>query len=155
MHQKTPKNTATGPQKQLEITVFTSLFLVTIRRYVSRKPPNSRGRKGKTQSPRGIQASDRREVRNAILHHQRGWKGCSSLSLRGMAEDRGKAGAPLQLQPDQEEVFESHQLLRPAGGDGRAGKAAGAVAAAGVGGHQRRGGRRRQPYLSGSAEHRA
>src|SRR5215472_6410333 len=155
MHQKTPKNTATGPQKQLEITVFTSLLLAAVRRYVSRKPSNSRGRKGKAQNPRGIQASDRREVRNAILHHQPGWKGCSSLSLRGMAEDRGEAGAALQLQPDQEEVFESHQLLRPGSGDGRAGKTAGPVAAAGVGGHQGRGGRGRQPYLSGSAEHRA
>src|SRR5215472_10483447 len=138
MNRKTPKNAVTEPEIQQEITVFTSLWPAIAgaiaRRHVSRQPSNSRRRKGTAQSPRGIQAHDRREVRHTILHHQPGRKGCSSLSLRGMAADRRKAGSALELQPDQEKVLEPHQLLRAAGGDGRAGKTAGSVLAPRLGG---------------------
>src|SRR5215510_13940226 len=120
MNRKNPQIAVTEPEIERELTAFASLIPViagaaVVRQHVSRKPSNSRGRKGTAESSRGIQASDRREVRNAILHHQLGRKGCASLSLRGMAEDRGKAGAAVEFQPDQEEVLESHQLLRPGG----------------------------------------
>src|SRR5215813_10489368 len=130
MNQNQPQIAVTEPEIQQVITVFTSLCVAVARRHVPRQPSNSRGRKGTAQSPRGIQASDRREVRNAILHHQSGRKGCSSLSLRGVAADRRKTGAALELQSDQEKVFESHELLRPGRGNGRAGKTADSFAAA-------------------------
>src|SRR5215831_6394721 len=141
MNRKNPKIAVTEPEIQPEITAFASFVpviaaAVVVRQHVSRKPSNSRGRKGTVESPRGIQASDRREVRNAILHHELGRKGCASLSLRRMAADRGEAGAAFEFQPDQEEVFESHELLRPGGRDRRAGKAAGSLVAQGIGGDQ-------------------
>src|SRR5260370_30627540 len=130
MNPQKPQTAVTEPEIQQAITVFTSLCVAVERRHVSRQPSNSRGRKGTAQSPRGIQASDRREVQHAILHHEFGWKGCSSLSLRGVAADRREAGTALELQPDQEKVFEPHELLRPARGNGRAGKTAGSFSAA-------------------------
>src|SRR5215471_7348543 len=139
MNPQKPQIAVTEPEIQQAITVFTSLFVAVAGRHVSRQPSNSRGRKGTAQSTRGIQASDRREVRNAILHHQSGRKGCTSLSLRGMAADRREAGTAFELQSDQEKVFEPHELLRPSRGNGRAGKAADSVAVARFGGDQRRG----------------
>src|SRR5215510_560596 len=130
MNQNQPQIAVTEPEIQQGITVFTSLCVAVARRHVSRQPSNSRGRKGTAQSSRGIQASDRREVRNAILHHQPGRKGCSSLSLRGMAADRREAGSAIELQSDEKEVSKSHELLRPSRGNGRAGKAADSFAAA-------------------------
>src|SRR5262245_56512127 len=124
MNQKNPQIAVTEPEKHPEIAVFTSLLpviagLAVRKKNVSRKPSNSRGREGALKGARGIQASDRREVRHAILHHLARWEGCSSVSLRGVAADRGEAGTALQFQSDEEKVFEPHQLLRPAGGDRR------------------------------------
>src|SRR5258708_8084519 len=156
MNQKSPQNSVTEPEIQQEITVFTSLWPAVAgavaKRHVSRQPSNSRGRKGTFKSPRRIQASDRREVRNAILHHFAGWKGCSSLSLRGVAADRRKAGAAFELQPDQEKVLEPHQLLRPGGGDGWTGAGAGSGAAGRIGRHLRGRGRCGPLNASGKAD---
>src|SRR5215468_562004 len=112
MNRKNPQIAVTEPEKQIEITVFTSLLAAAIRKHVSRQPSNSRGRKGTPQGALGIQASHRREVRDAILHHQPGWKGCSSVSLRGVAADRREAVAALELQSHEEKVSQPHQLLR-------------------------------------------
>src|SRR5262249_61832905 len=124
MKQKQPQIALTETEIQA-ITVFASLMPAVAgavtRQHVSRQPSNSRRRKGTAESPRGIQASDRREVRGAILHHVARRKGCTSLSLRGVAADRRKAGASLELQPDQKEVLEPYELLRTGSGDGRAG----------------------------------
>src|SRR5215510_4698511 len=117
MNQENFQIAVTEPEKQLEITVFTSVIpdlagLAVGKNHVSRQPSNSRRREGASQGPRGIQASDRREVRHAILHHFARWEGCSSISLRGVAADRREAGAPFKFQPDEEKVSQSHQLLR-------------------------------------------
>src|SRR5947209_15824046 len=113
MNRKHPQKAVTEPEIQA-FAVFTSLLAaVALKSNVSRQPSNSRGRKGTPQGPFRIQASHRREVRDAILHHQRGWKGCSSVSLRGVAADRREAVTAFELQPSQEKVFEPHQLLRP------------------------------------------
>src|ERR1700732_647498 len=122
MKLKNPEITVTGSEKKLELTVFASFLPVVTgiavrKNNVSRQPSNSGRREGTFKGPRGIQAPDRREVRSAILHHIARWKGCSSVSLRGVAADRGEAGQALQFQSDKEEVFESHELLRSAGGN--------------------------------------
>src|SRR5436853_5890246 len=154
MNPNQPQKAVTEPEIEREITVFASLLVAAIAKsHVSRQPSNARGRKGKTENPFGIQAPDGREVRHTILHHQPGWECCSSLSLRGMAEDRGEAGAALKLQSDQEEVFESHQLLRPTGGDGWTGTAADSGPAARLRRDQRGSGRCRKPDIPGCAEH--
>src|SRR6266849_6544975 len=103
MNQKNPQNAVTDSEIQQEITVLSSFLpviagVIATSRHVSWQPSNSRGRKGTAQGPRGVQAPDRREVRPAILHHQLGRKGCTSLSLRGVAADRGKVGAALEFQ---------------------------------------------------------
>src|SRR5437868_11982882 len=85
--------------------------------HVPRKSSSTSGRKGTHQDPRGIQAHCRRTLRHAILHHQFRRQGCSSLSLRRMANDRRETDAPAQLQSHQEEVSGPGELLRPAGGD--------------------------------------
>src|SRR5712671_1378574 len=107
---------------------------------VSRQSPNSGRRKRAPQDPCGIQAPDRREVRDAILYHQPRRQGCRSLSLRGVAEAGREVFTALEFQSRQEEFPETHQLLRPAGGDGRARPVADATVAAGIGGDQGRGG---------------
>src|SRR5580765_6951282 len=119
MNLKNPKIAAAQPERNLDITVFASLLPVVAgiavrKNNVSRQPSNSGRREGTFKGPRGIQAPDRREVRRPILHHIARWEGCSGVSLRGVAADRGKAGAAIQLQSDQEEILESHELLRPA-----------------------------------------
>src|SRR5579871_443295 len=129
MKLKNPQITVTEPEKHLELTVLASLMPVIAgvavrKNNVSRQPSNSGRRKGTFKGPRGIQASDRREVWHAILHHIARWEGCSSVSLRGMAADRGEAGQALQFQSDEEKVFEPHQLLRSAGGNRWAGPGA-------------------------------
>src|SRR5271157_541736 len=94
-------------------TAFASLVLAVVaaRRFtgpvkgtthVSRQSSNPRRRKGTAQGPRGIQARHRREVQQAILHHQPGWKGCTSLSLRGMGADRAEVGRALHFQSHEE-----------------------------------------------------
>src|SRR5215468_8123148 len=144
MNPEKPQNAVTEPEIQQEITVFASLVAVAARNHVSRQPSNSRGRKGTSKSPFRVQASDRREVWPAILHHQPGREGCSSISLRGMGADRGEAGEAVEFQSDEEEVFEPHQLLRPGSGDGWPGPAADSGAVARLGGDQRRSGGCRQ-----------
>src|SRR5437879_13091609 len=84
---------------------------------VSRQSSNSSRRKRTAKGPRGIQAHGIREVWRAILHHQQGRQDCRDISLRGMAEDRGKAFASFELQSGKEEFLETDQLLRPASGD--------------------------------------
>src|SRR5512135_223563 len=86
--------------------------------HVSRQSSNPGRRKRTPQSPRRIQARDRREVRRAILHHLDGWKGCSDISLLGMRADRAEAGGALQFQSYEEKVFDPHQLLGSGSGDG-------------------------------------
>src|SRR5581483_29370 len=102
MNQKHPQIAVTDPEIEQEMAFLTSfipaLAGIVARQHVSRKPSNSRRRKGTAQGPLGIQTPDRREVRGAILHHQPGWKGCSSVSLPGMAADRGEAGGAFELQ---------------------------------------------------------
>src|SRR6202142_300457 len=96
----------------------------TSRAHVSRKSPNSRGRKRTAQGPRGIQAGDRREICPAILYHKFGRRNCPDISLRGAGADRTEAGTAFDLQPPQEEVFDAHELLRAGRRDGRAGASA-------------------------------
>src|ERR1051326_5423725 len=158
MNPKDPQIAVTEPEKQLEFTVFASLIPavagIATKNNVSRQPSNSRRREGTFKGPRGIQASDRREIRRPILHHLARWQGCSSVSLRGVAADRREAGAVVKFQPDQEKVSESHELLRPGGGDRWPGKTADSGAAAGFGKDPGRSGGCRQPDVPGSAEHR-
>src|SRR6185503_11009839 len=115
--------------------------------HVSRQSPNSRGRKGTAQSPRGIQTGNRREVQHAILHHQPGWQGWPGVSLRGMGTDRAEAGRALHLQSYEEKVSGPGELLRASGGDGWSGAAAVTATLAGSGAAQRRscGDRQSQP----------
>src|SRR5258708_30771795 len=122
------------------------------RTHVSRKSPNSRRRKGTAQSPRGIQTGDRREVQHAILHHQPGWQGWPSVSLRGMGTDRAEAGRALHLQSYEEKVFGPGELLRANGRDGRSGPLADAAVVAGVSADQgRSGGGRKFDAITSSA----
>src|SRR5579871_704825 len=155
MSQKHPQTAVTEPEIQEKLAVFTSLAAVAAINYVSRQPSNARGRKRAPQSAFRVQARNRRKVRNEILHHQPGWKGCSSISLRGMGADRGEAGGPLELQSYEEKVFEPHQLLRPGSGDGQPGPAAASGAAARRCGDQGRSGGCGPLEAPGSAEHRA
>src|SRR5579864_3094120 len=159
MKLKNPQITVTEPEKHLELTVLASLAPVLAgvavrKNNVSRQPSNSGRREGTFKGPRGIQAADRREVWNAILHHIARWEGCSSVSLRGMAADRGEAGQALQFQSDQEKVFEPHQLLRPAGGNRWTRPGADTGTAARDGQDPGRSGRCRQLDVPRSAEHR-
>src|SRR6266704_4029620 len=141
------------------LNVLTSLAVVAVtakrlstpvrgRTHVSRQSPNPRRRKGTAQGPRGIQARDRREVRHAILHHQLGWKGCTSISLRGMGTDRAEAGRALHFQSYEEKVSGPGELLRPDGRDGWSGPVADAAVVTGIGADQRRSRRDRQSYPS-------
>src|SRR5476651_316701 len=103
MNQKNPQIAVTEPEKQLEATVFASLVPAVTgkavrKNNVSRQPSNPGRREGTIKGPRGIQAPDRREVRHAILHHFARWEGCSSVSLRRVAADRGKTGAAFEFQ---------------------------------------------------------
>src|SRR5579859_4764148 len=104
MKLKNPQITVTEPEIKLELTVFASLLPVVTgvaarKNNVSRQPSNSGRREGTFKGPRGIQTPDRREVRHAILHHIARWEGCSSVSLRGVAADRGEAGEALNFNP--------------------------------------------------------
>src|ERR1700722_2001853 len=100
------------PDSTCFAAAFTSLVMVAVvaaasnkrnpatsRSHVSRKSPNSRGRKRTAQGPRGIQARDRREICPTILYHERGRNRCTNLPLRGMGTDRTEAGISVDLQP--------------------------------------------------------
>src|SRR6202171_1887719 len=128
--------------------VFKKFPALKGRTHVSRQSPNSRRRKGTAQSPRRVQTGDRREVQHAILHHQPGWQGWPSVSLRGMGTDRAEAGRALHLQSYEEKVSGPGELLRADGRDGWAGSPADAAVAAGVGANQGRSGRDRKPDAS-------
>src|SRR5579884_887820 len=159
MNRKNPKNAVPEPEKNLEITVFTSLLLVSAgllarKKHVSRQSSNSGRREGTFKSSCGIQAPDRREVRHAILHHIARWEGCPSVSLRGMAADRGETGQALQFQSGEEKVFKPYQLSRPGSGDRRAGAGADTGAAARHGQDPGRSGCDREFDVPRSAEHR-
>src|SRR5574341_394143 len=142
MKKKTPNNDANEPSAAEVLTAVGSLAGVLAahrsrkdpgrrgNKHVSRQPSNPGRRKGSPEGPGRLQARDRGEVRRGLLHHQRGWAAGAGLALRGMAARRGEAGAPLELQSRQEEAFESHQLLRPGGGDRRPGPSAAALVAA-------------------------
>src|SRR6185369_13718194 len=152
MNQKNPQITARKLEKDLEVTVFASLLHAITgsaarKNNVSRQPSNSGRREGTFKGPCGIQAPDRREVRHAILHHIARWEGCSSVSLRGVAADRGEAGQALQFQSDEEKVFEPHQLLRATGGDRWAGPGADTGVIARLSQNSGRGGRGGQPHV--------
>src|SRR4029077_16198102 len=91
--------------------------------YFSRQYPNPCGRKRTAQSPCGVQKGDRREVQRTILHHESGWQGWPSVSLRGMGADRAEIGRALHFQSNEEEVSGPGELLRADGRDGRSGQA--------------------------------
>src|SRR5262249_43211397 len=159
-----PKNSPNEIETTDIFTAFSSLLAVAVslsksrgplraHTNVSRQSPNSRGRKRTPQSPRRVQAGDRREIRPAILHHQSGRGCCSDLSLRRMGADRAEAGGAIDLQPDQKEVFEQGELLGPGRGDGWPGPPTDSAAAARLRADQRRGRGQRLPDLPGSAEH--
>src|SRR5208282_3603403 len=159
----TPKNSPNELQSTSILTAFTSLVLAAVaakrfsapvkgRTHVSRQSPNPRRRKGTAQGPLGIQARDRREVRHTILHHQSGWEGCSSISLRGMGTDRAQVGHALHLQSYEEEVSGPGELLRADGGNGRPGAAADAATAARRRPNQGRSGGYREPDAPGSSQ---
>src|SRR6476469_8035771 len=118
--------------------VFKKFPALKGRTHVSRQSPNSRRRKGTAEGPRRVQAGDRREVRQPILHHQPGWQGWPSVSLRGMGTDRTEAGRALYLQSYEEEVSGPGELLRADGRHGWSGPVADAAVAAGVGSDQGR-----------------
>src|SRR6185437_418959 len=155
-------NSPNEPEITGILAVLTSLAVAALalqslpalrgRTHVSRQSPNSRRRKGTAQSPRRIQAGDRREVQRQILHHQPGWQGWPSVSLRGMGTDRAEAGRALHLQSYEEEVFGPGELLRANGRDGWSGPVADAAIAAGVGADQGRSCRDRQSYPSRSSQ---
>ena len=110
----TPKTSPNEPDSTCFVTASTSLVVLlavvaAIHRspetgitHVSRKSPNSRGRKRTAQGPRGIQARDRREICAAILHHKSGRRNWPDISLRGMGTDRTEAGFSFDLQSHQE-----------------------------------------------------
>src|SRR6266704_3013442 len=164
MTDKDPKNDQEKPDLAQALATFTCLAGIVARRsgfkaknnrrktHVSRQSPNSRGRKRTVEGPRGIQASDRREVRRAILHNQRGRECRTDLPHGRVGAHRGEAGAAFEFQSHQEKVFEPHQLLRPDGGDRRAGSPADSIAAARQGADQGRSGSTGAAQVSGSAE---
>src|ERR1700720_2980132 len=131
------------------LTAFTSLAVAALvlkrfsalrgRTYVSRQSPNPCGRKRTAKSPRGVQTGNRREVQRTILHHQPGWQGWPSVSLRGMGTDRAKAGIALHVQSYEEKVSGPGELLRANGRNGWPGQAPDSAVVAGSGAAQGRG----------------
>src|SRR5215470_4177072 len=81
------------------------------RTYVSRQSPNSRRRQRPFKGPGRVQAGDRREIRDAILHHKFGRESCPDISLRGMGADRAEVGQSLHFQSHEEEVPGAGELL--------------------------------------------
>src|SRR5215472_9685131 len=166
----TPQIGPNEAEKTQLVAVFASAFVIGVAKlrpvgrerrslqkltHVSRQSPNSRGRKRTAQDSSRVQASARREIRSAILHHELRREGCTSVSLRRMGADRAETGKALHFQSYEEEVSRSHELLGSAGGNGRARPAVDAAIAARVGADQGRGGRDRAADLPGSAESRA
>src|ERR1700740_1020017 len=110
----TLKNSPNEPERTALKAAFTSSRVAVVatvsctgrphrrkRSYVSRQSPNSRRRQGPSQGPGRVQAGDRREIRNEILHNDVGWQGCPDISLRGMGADRAEVTQPLTLQSHQ------------------------------------------------------
>src|SRR6267378_6834143 len=100
-----PKN---NPQSRsntnFEALVVVFASLAAIRKLnVSRKSPNSDGRKGPIKGSSRVQAGDRREIRTQILYHQPRREGCPVVSLRGMGTDRTEAGFVFSFEPHREE----------------------------------------------------
>src|SRR5882672_11368521 len=135
------------------VVVFASLAVIR-KLNVSRKSPNSDGRKGPIKGSGRVQAGDRREIRTQILYHQSRWEGCPVVSLRGVGADRAEAGFALDVQPNQEEVSEPRELLRPGSRDGWAGQVVDSTVITPVGRHQGRGCSHGQFDVPGSPEHR-
>src|ERR1700745_4462298 len=92
----TLKNSPNEPEMTTLQAAFTSSLVAVVatvsgtgrpqrrkRSYVSRQSPNSRRRQGPSQGPGRVQAGDRREIRNEILHNEFGWQGLPDISLRG------------------------------------------------------------------------
>src|SRR5579859_1553917 len=123
------------------------------RTHVPWKLSNPRGRKGAPQGARRLQASDRREVRHAVLHHESGRQGSTDLSVRRLASHRTETAQASQLQSHEKEVPQPHELLRTTSGDGRAGPVAHPESSAGGGRDQGRGGGTGSPHTPRSAEH--
>src|SRR6266478_817874 len=149
----------TNPQSRantnFEALVVVFASLAAIRKLnVSRKSPNPDRRKGPIKGSSRVQAGDRREIRTQILYHQSRREGCPVISLRGMGADRTEAGFALDLQPNQKEVSEPRELLRPGSRDGWAGQVVDSTVVTAIGGHQRRGCRHGQFDLPGSPQHR-
>jgi len=129
----TPKTSPNEPDSTCFVTASTSLAVLlavvaaikrnpeTGKTHVSRKSPNSRGRKRTAQGARGIQAGNRRKIRPTILHNQHGRHKWLDISLRGMGADRTEAGFSIDVQSHEEEVSDAHELLRAGRRDGRAG----------------------------------
>src|SRR5208282_235967 len=161
----TDKTRPNEPESTVVVTACTSLVVLAVAAaltqrspktgssHVSRKSPNSRRRKRTVKGPGGIQAGDRREVCAEILHHQPGRGCCSSISLRRMGADRAEAGGAINVQSNEEEVSDPHELLRAGGGDGRAGAPPDTADFARVGADTRGGGGTGKLDLPGSAEH--
>src|SRR5438552_3137421 len=167
MSQKDPKNLTDEPENDALSAFAAELMMAAAlaahkmtqsparpgRKHVSRKPSSARGRKGSPQGAGRIQAHHRGEVRRRVLHHQPGWQGGADFSGGGVAQDRGEAGAAVQLQSFEKTISEQSELLRPDGGDGRPGPGAAAADPAGSGAAEGRSGHLRQSDLSGSAQH--
>src|SRR5262249_40662060 len=127
----TPKMSPNEPDLSRFLAILASLVAVTVakrssspsqgKKHVSRQSPNSRRRKRTAESPGGIQTRHRREVRHAILHHESGREGCTTISLRGVGADRAETGGTLHLQPHEEEVSRPGELLGTDGRDRRPG----------------------------------
>ena len=113
----TPKISPNETKTTEIATVFTSLVTavavaamkyvapITGKTHVSRKSPSSRGRQRAPQSARGIQAPDRRELWNAILHHELGRQECSSVSHGGVGGDRAQAGSLSTFNPTKKKLL--------------------------------------------------
>src|SRR5450432_1297970 len=153
------KRLNTNPQSRsntqlVALVIAVASFEALRKLNVSRQSPNSDGRKGPTQGSGRVQAGDRREVRPQILYHQSRWEGCPVVSLRGMGADRTEAGFALYFQPNQEEVSQPRELLRPGSRDGRAGQVVDSTVFTAVGGYQGRGCCDGQLDVPGSPQHR-
>src|SRR5579864_372631 len=162
----TLKNSPNEPEMTALQAAFTSSLVAVVatisrsgrphrrkQTHVSRQSPNSRRRKRTFEGPVRVQAGDRREIRDTILHHKFGREGCPDISLRGMGADRAETGRALHLQSYEEEVSGAGELLGAAGRDGRSGPVADSAVAARERDHQGRGRRAGEPDLSGSAQH--
>src|SRR5260370_4792970 len=159
---KTPEKNKVAVSFAIEILVQTAIVAVFKglkapgnrgKQHVSWQPSSAGRRKGTAQGPGGIQASDRREVRDGVLHHQPRWQGCRDLSSGRVAPYRGEADQAVQLQSFEKEISEQTELLRPDGGNGCAGAGAGPADPALIRPSGERSAPVREFYSSGSSQH--